>query len=101
MIEQKTAEQIEETLLDEMDNAEHGHAYDYDIIPAGWYNGLNHNGVWVRVVKFDNNNYVYAQQSDAHDDDPAVGSLSNVAEWIEECLRQAMDQEQAAIDNLG
>lgn len=93
MIEKKTAAEIEEVLLNEMDNKDAGHVYDYDVIPAGTFNGLAHNGVWVRVVKFDRNNYAYAQQSDSQDDDPALGSLSAAAEWIEQCLEMALDMQ--------
>ena len=97
MIEKKTATEIEEILLEAMDNQDPGHSYDYEIIAEGFYNGLSHNGVWVRVIKFDNNHYAYAEQSDAYDQDPAIGSLTAVAEWIEECIDMALDREEGEV----
>lgn len=94
MIEKKTSNEIEGMLFNEMDNQDPGYRYDYDVIPAGFYNNLSHNGIWVRVIKFDNNHYVYAEQSDAWDQDPAIGSLVDVAEYIEERINAVLDHEE-------
>lgn len=85
----ETALAIEEKLFEEMDNQDAGFVLDYEIIPAGEFNGLQHSGVHVRVIKLDENHYSFSQQSDSMDNDPAIGSLEEISEHINECQELA------------
>lgn len=86
-------EQITEKLTEEFDNKNPGHVFDFDIMPAGKQNGLDHNGVWVRVIKLDNNSVAYAMQTDSCDEDFAVGSIESAADYIDTQIVISKDNE--------
>ena len=81
---------IFDELFAELDLADVGTVYDHEIAPAGKFNGLDHNGVWVRVVKLNEDVFAYTRQDDSMDAQFAIGNMDEAAEYIVEQI-DAMD----------
>jgi len=71
---QKVTEIIEEAL----DNQPAGFIYDYQLVQST----IESNGVWVRIIKLDENHVSYSEQSDSMDIDPDIGSIEDAAEKV-------------------
>jgi len=75
---------IFDELFAELDLADVGTVYDHEVAPAGKFNGLDHNGVWVRVVKLNEDVFAYARQDDSMDAQFVIGNMDEAAEYIVE-----------------
>ena len=79
-----STELIFDELYANLDPVEIGTVYDYEIMPAGKFNGLDHNGIWVRVIKLSNDEFAYSRQDDSQDTPLTIGSMDEAAEYITE-----------------